>query len=444
MKNRSTLCWALGALLLVAPAAQATWSIIIIDTRTKEIAIGSATCLTNFDLRRGLPVVRVGIGAAAAQSAIDSSGANRLLIWNELAKGTDPSIILQLLEQQDGSGMHRRRQYGIVDVLGRAVTFTGDRDGPYANGLTGQIGDLVYSIQGNVITGQPVLDMAEAAILNTPGDIPEKLMAAMEAARSMGGDGRCSCDEFDADGCGSPPPSFEKSAHIGFMIVSRRGDHDGGCDSQIGCASGIYHMNFNVPFAKVSDPDPVIQLRDKFDTWRDNNRGRVDHLTSRKTFSPRYLPADGQSQTTLTVELLDWESVPINEDVVFRIAHDDDSAQASQIGSFTKHAMHLYTVPLTAGNTPGIDRIKITIDDQVSTKVLMPSAQIIVLGRGDMNGDGRFDAFDIDAFALALFDPTTYEAEFPELPYQWVGDMNEDDAFDAHDIDGFVNALMGL
>ncbi len=53
MKNRSTLCWALGALLLVAPAAQATWSIIIIDTRTKEIAIGSATCLTNFDLRRG-------------------------------------------------------------------------------------------------------------------------------------------------------------------------------------------------------------------------------------------------------------------------------------------------------------------------------------------------------------------------------------------------------
>ena len=37
-----------------------------------------------------------------------------------------------------------------------------------------------------MITGQPVLDQAEAALRNTPGGIPEKLMAAMEAARAMG------------------------------------------------------------------------------------------------------------------------------------------------------------------------------------------------------------------------------------------------------------------
>ena len=42
---------AAATLLAVVPAADATWSIVLVDTRTGEIGIASATCLTNFDLQ---------------------------------------------------------------------------------------------------------------------------------------------------------------------------------------------------------------------------------------------------------------------------------------------------------------------------------------------------------------------------------------------------------
>ena len=51
------------AVLLSARPGLATWSIIIVDTQTKEIGVASPTSLSNFDLRRGLPVLRVGKGA---------------------------------------------------------------------------------------------------------------------------------------------------------------------------------------------------------------------------------------------------------------------------------------------------------------------------------------------------------------------------------------------
>src|SRR5436190_23029008 len=120
--KRSVLITALVACGSLTVAARATWSIIIVDTRTHEIAIGSATCLTNFDLARALPVVRVGLGAAAAQSAVDTTGRNRRLIWDQFALGTPPDQILQMLDHVDT--LHETRQYGIVDTQGRATTFT--------------------------------------------------------------------------------------------------------------------------------------------------------------------------------------------------------------------------------------------------------------------------------------------------------------------------------
>lgn len=227
------------ALAAAAPAlctapARATWSIILIDTRTGEVAIGSATCLTNFDLQANTPVMLTGIGGATAQSAVDSTGQNRVFIRDRLLAGVDPAQIVTQLAGFDGQ--HQSRQYGIADdrLSGRAATFTGSGAGQYRGGRTGRIigggvggGDIVYAIQGNVLTGAPVIDMAVDAVTNTPGDLAAKLMAGMQAARRMGGDGRCSCDPANPTRCGSPPLSFVKSAHIAYMIISRAGDPDG-------------------------------------------------------------------------------------------------------------------------------------------------------------------------------------------------------------------------
>ena len=52
---------------VLATPVSATWSILIVDTRTGELAVGSATCLTGFNLRTITPVLLVGRGAACAE-----------------------------------------------------------------------------------------------------------------------------------------------------------------------------------------------------------------------------------------------------------------------------------------------------------------------------------------------------------------------------------------
>jgi hypothetical protein len=211
------------ALTLAAGAASATWSIVLINTRTGEVGVASATCLENFDLRANTPVLLCGVGGATAQSFVDSTGQNRVLIRDRLLAGVDPAQILAELSTFDSG--HQTRQYGIADVRGRAVTFSGTSAAAWAGGRTGRIGDFVYAVQGNILTGAPVVDQAVDAIISTPGDLPAKLMASMEAARAMGGDGRCSCSSGPTN-CGSPPPSFTKSAHIAYLMVSRFADLD--------------------------------------------------------------------------------------------------------------------------------------------------------------------------------------------------------------------------
>ena len=224
---------ALAALLLAAGSAHATWSIILVDTATGEIAIGSATCLASFDLRAGTPVLIPGIGAAAAQSFVDSTGQNRVLIRDRLSQDIPPSQILDELTAFDPG--HQTRQYGIVDARGRAATFTGTGAGAWAGGQTGQFtsthagraSTIIYAVQGNVLTGEPVVTAAVQAITTTQGDLAAKLMAGMQAARSLGGDGRCSCAPSAPTACGAPPPTFTKSAHIAYMLIARAGDAEG-------------------------------------------------------------------------------------------------------------------------------------------------------------------------------------------------------------------------
>lgn len=220
-----------AGLAMVAANAEATWSILIVDTGTGEIALGSATCLTGFDLRENTPVVVAGVGAATAQSFVDSGTRNRSRFLKGLIRGDTLDEILQTLSVEDSG--HQTRQYGFVSAAGEALTFTGTQAGRWAGGLTGVLpgagptgGDLYYAVQGNVLTGEPVVLRAEEAIIATSGPLSDRLMAAMEAARDQGGDGRCSCDTSPADSCGAPPMMFEKSADIGYAIVARPGDPD--------------------------------------------------------------------------------------------------------------------------------------------------------------------------------------------------------------------------
>jgi len=309
VRRSAVLALALVATCVWTLPADATWSIIILNRKTREVAIGSATCLESFDLRRFLPVVVVGQGAAAAQSQIDTTGNNRMRIFDGLLAGDDPGVILQTLAQNDAG--HQNRQYGIVSFDGPPVTFTGSGAGEAKFGLVGSDGPLIYAVQGNVLTGDEVVIEARAALLATPGDVSQKLMAAMEAAAALGGGGRCSCSQAAPTSCGAPPASFTKTAHTGFILISRLGDQQGGCSQSTGCADGSYYL-FRRSIGDMFDPDPIIELRSKYDQWRANRADKPDHITSEVLTNVTRFPADGLSETQVTVILRDVEGAQLS------------------------------------------------------------------------------------------------------------------------------------
>ena len=62
---------------------------------------------------------------------------------------------------------------------------------------------------------------------------------------------------------------------------------------------------------------------------------------------------------------------------------------------------------------------------------------------GDVNCDGRVNAFDIDPFVLALGNPAEYELVYPNCDIM-NADCNDDGALNAFDIDPFVLQLSGI
>ncbi len=374
--------------IFISTPLAATWSIAVADTETQEVAVAGATCLTGFDLRAELPAVRVGLGAGAAQSQIDSQGTRRNVMVNGLNAGQSSDAIMQQLANLSGSAIH---QNGLADANGDSATFSGSSTGAHSSGVTGQIGTLHYAIQGNVLTGRPVVLMAESAFRNTVGDVPARLMAAMEAARAMGGDGRCSCSASQPTACGAPPASFTKSADIGFFIVARVGDGDDPNCSSNGCADGDYLYDLNVAFAQRSDPDPVLQLRQQFDTFRQNLVGRPDAIQSTVAIVPQ------GDDFVLTVTPEDWQGTALASGInSVTVVHAAGSALATSIGAVTALGDGRFQATLTTTGS-GLDRFVVTLRDGVRDVVIPPRRTTLqVQGGGPPTGDGLADDFEGD------------------------------------------------
>jgi uncharacterized Ntn-hydrolase superfamily protein len=369
MSPRRTLLPLLLVGLLALPS-RATWSIVCVDLETREVGVASATCIASFNLKSAVPVVYVGEGAAAAQSFIDQGGDNRRLIFLSF-RDTDetPLEILERLEDQDPG--HETRQYGIVNFTGAPLTFTGRQAGEAATGVTGRVEDLLYAVQGNILVGNEVVFAAEQAFRDTKGDMGQRLMAAMEAARALGGDGRCSCSERAPTSCGVPPPDFEKSAHCGFVIVARLGDANGACNGTRGCAQGEYYLDLNVRGA-LDDPDPVFTLQERYKLWRQDRLGRPDGVLSRVE-AVQKLPADGLTERTVVVRLRDLEDQPLTHGgALVAVATADGLPSLATVGPVVDREDGSYAFTLRAGTELGTDRFVITAADELVRARLVP------------------------------------------------------------------------
>lgn len=367
--RRNATAVALVALLMagLSPRASATWSVVLTDTATGEVAIASATCINNFNLEAWLPVVRVGVGVGAAQAAIDASGKNRKIIWDELLAGTGPFVILQKIAAQDLS--FQARQIGIVDLEARSASHTGTGNAAYAGGVTGTIGTITYAIQGNILTGKAVINQAKQALEQATGDLADRMMALMLAAQAMGGDGRCSCSQSAPTSCGSPPATFTKSAHIGFMIVARIGDADGTCSSG-GCANGSYYMNLNVTNTPAG-VDPVFVLQSQFQAWRTSWTGHADQ---QKTVVSLDTPiANSNGSTAITIDLVDWQGVPTGQSgAVVSLTQESGPNGFATPGATMDLGNGRYTIPLLMQGIADEATYRITVDDGNGPVTLYP------------------------------------------------------------------------
>lgn len=259
------------ALALVPTSVSATWSVIAVDASTGRVVIASATCVPQARLlafpANGLmdiqAIVVPGVGVAAAQAGVDRTRANQTLIYEQLVEGTDPRLILDMLRADPEI---ERRQFGIVDLQGRSIGFSGRENSAASLSAQGRVPgtDIYYSVQGNILASDAVVQNAARALQQAEGDILDKVMAAMEAADDAGGDRRCTCET-------EPVPDAEcdsRNAHVAYILAADRDDPRGSSFND-----GSYFVFLDVTDENIQpheNANPVITLRMRYDEWRSN------------------------------------------------------------------------------------------------------------------------------------------------------------------------------
>jgi uncharacterized protein DUF1028 len=263
----------LTALTLAPSSAFATWSVIAVDRATGRVVIASATCVNgDDDFLKGVQAVVVpGKGVAACQAAVDNTHQNQMLVFQELQKGTDPKQIIELLAKDPA---FQSRQFGILDLQGRRAGHSGLTNGYVSQDIQGQVPgtEVFYAIQGNILRPGLVVPNAVQAFLHASGAITDRVMAAMEAADGSGGDSRCTCPPWPADGSKPPIPCDGKTAHVAYILMAEKTDTNGDSHN-----NGKYTMYINVsqPAAdhakgikEGENLNPVKTLRMRYDAWR--------------------------------------------------------------------------------------------------------------------------------------------------------------------------------
>ena len=262
------------AVLIVPSTAFATWSVLAVDRATGRVVIAAASCVDTTDeaMKTAIAVVVPGKGVAVCQAAADGTHQNQMLVFEELQKGTEPRDIIERLSTDPS---FQSRQFGILDLQGRAAGHTGLANGYVAQHMSGQVAgtEIFYSIQANIMRPGLVVPNAVQAFINARGAITDRVMAAMEAADGSGGDSRCTCPPWPVDGSVPPIPCDGRTSHVAFILMAEKSDRNG--DSH---HNGEYAMYITVSqpgankgpqqIKKGENLNPIKTLRMRYDAWR--------------------------------------------------------------------------------------------------------------------------------------------------------------------------------
>jgi uncharacterized Ntn-hydrolase superfamily protein len=155
-----------------------TYSIVARDPATGEL--GVAVQSHWFSVGSTVPWAESGVGAVATQSFIDPSYGS--LGLQLMRSGRSASEALAGLLAADPTP--EVRQLGFVDASGSTAAWTGGLAISHACDRQGE----GFTVQANLMHREGVCDAMFEAYSTGTGDLPDRLLAALEAAEARGGD----------------------------------------------------------------------------------------------------------------------------------------------------------------------------------------------------------------------------------------------------------------
>ena len=162
------------------PPLVATFSIAARDPDTGEIGVAVQSRVLGVGAI--VPFAKAGVGAVATQAMANTAyGPEGLKL---LAAGKSAEETLKSLTDADKQSAIR--QAGVLGMTGPPATFTGSGCMEWAGGKTG----THYTVQGNILAGQAVVDGMATAFESTKGTLAERMLAALDAGQAAGGDKR--------------------------------------------------------------------------------------------------------------------------------------------------------------------------------------------------------------------------------------------------------------
>ena len=155
-----------------------TYSIVARDPETGQL--GVAVQSHWFSVGPLVPWAEAGVGAVATQSLVDPSyGPLGLALMR--AGRTAPQALAALKVADPHPEI---RQVAMIDAQGNVAAHTGEKCIPAAGHAVGEN----FSVQANLMLNDEVWPAMKQAYESTQGDLADKMLAALEAAQSVGGD----------------------------------------------------------------------------------------------------------------------------------------------------------------------------------------------------------------------------------------------------------------
>jgi uncharacterized Ntn-hydrolase superfamily protein len=157
-----------------------TFSIVARDPVTGRFGVAVTT--KAFGVGALCPFAKAGVGAIATQARVNPALGPKGLRLLEHGLTADETLE-ELLHDDPGRAF---RQLAVVDRQGRSAAWTGAE----ANGWKGHILGDNYSVQGNLLAGEAVVQAMAAALHGSNAPFEERLLQALEAGQHAGGDKR--------------------------------------------------------------------------------------------------------------------------------------------------------------------------------------------------------------------------------------------------------------